>query len=103
MSLIDLSGNLLFAAFIAYLVATLLFGGAIKGSKSDTASKRADKWGKLAIIVTIIGFLAQLGYFITRWIYTGHAPVSNMFEFTTAFGMFLVLSFILIHFIFFID
>ncbi len=52
--------------------------------------KRAEKWGKIAIIVTIIGFLAQLGYFITRWIYTGHAPVSNMFEFTTAFGMFFV-------------
>lgn len=100
MSLIDLSGNLLFAAFVAYLVATLLFGGAIKGSKNDTAAKRADKWGKLAIIVTIIGFLAQLGYFITRWIYTGHAPVSNMFEFTTAFGMFLVLSFIFIYFIY---
>ena len=52
---------------------------------------RAAKWGKLAIVITIIGFLAHLGYFITRWMYTGHAPVSNMFEFTTAFGMFLVL------------
>lgn len=30
MSLIDISGYLLFIAFIAYLVATLLFGGAIK-------------------------------------------------------------------------
>lgn len=100
MSLIDLSGNLLFTAFLAYLIATLLFGGAIKGSQNDTAVARAEKWGKLAIIVTIIGFLAQLGYFITRWIYTGHAPVSNMFEFTTAFGMFIVLSFILIYFLY---
>lgn len=30
MSLIDLSGNLLYVAFICYLVGTLLFGGAIK-------------------------------------------------------------------------
>lgn len=99
MSLIDLSGNLLFIAFICYLVGTLLFGGSIK-DKNNTAANRADKWGKLAVIVTIVGFVAQLGYFITRWIYTGHAPVSNMFEFTTAFGMFIVLSFIVIYFMY---
>ncbi|SOB94204.1 cytochrome c-type biogenesis protein CcsB [Ureibacillus xyleni] len=100
MSLIDLSGNLLFVAFIAYLVGTLLFGGAIKSNKPDGAAKRADNWGKLAIIVTIIGFLAQLGYFITRWIHSGHAPVSNMFEFTTAFGMFIIGAFILIYYMY---
>ncbi|QCR32089.1 c-type cytochrome biogenesis protein CcsB [Lysinibacillus sp. SGAir0095] len=100
MSLISLSGNLLFVAFIAYLVGTLLFGGAIKGTKPDGAEKRADKWGKLALIVTIIGFLAHLGYFITRWIYKGHAPVSNMFEFTTAFGMFIIAAFILIYYMY---
>ncbi|MFJ5764439.1 c-type cytochrome biogenesis protein CcsB [Lysinibacillus sp. NPDC093210] len=98
MSLINLSGNLLFVAFVAYLVATLLFGGAIK--QSNASGKNTDKWGKLAITVTIVGFLAQLGYFITRWIHTGHAPVSNMFEFTTAFGMFIVAAFILIYFIY---
>ncbi|MGE7941914.1 c-type cytochrome biogenesis protein CcsB [Lysinibacillus xylanilyticus] len=98
MSLIDISGYLLYVAFIAYLVATLLFGGSIK--QSNATGKNTDKWGKLAIIVTIIGFLSQLGYFITRWIYTGHAPVSNMFEFTTAFGMFIVAAFILIYFIY---
>ncbi|CAM5706150.1 C-type cytochrome biogenesis protein CcsB OS=Lysinibacillus sphaericus OX=1421 GN=LS41612_16655 PE=4 SV=1 [Lysinibacillus sphaericus] len=98
MSLIDLSGNLLFVAFLAYLVATLLFGGAIK--QSNASGKNTDKWGKLAIVVTIIGFLSQIGYFITRWVHTGHAPVSNMFEFTTAFGMFIVGAFILIYFIY---
>ncbi|PYF05764.1 c-type cytochrome biogenesis protein CcsB [Ureibacillus chungkukjangi] len=100
MSLISLSGNLLFVAFIAYLVGTLLFGGAIKSNKPDGAVNRADKWGRLAIIVTIIGLLAHLGYFITRWIYKGHAPVSNMFEFTTAFGMFIIAAFILIYYMY---
>ncbi|KOY82893.1 c-type cytochrome biogenesis protein CcsB [Lysinibacillus macroides] len=98
MSLIDISGNLLYVAFVAYLMATLLFGGSIK--QANATGKNIDKWGKLAIGVTIIGFLSQLGYFITRWIYTGHAPVSNMFEFTTAFGMFIVGAFILIYFIY---
>jgi len=98
MSLIDISGNLLFVAFIAYLVATLLFGGSIK--QSNATGKNTEKWGKVAIGVTIIGLLSQLGYFVTRWIYSGHAPVSNMFEFTTAFGMFIVGAFILIYFIY---
>ena len=99
MSLIEFSDKFLYIAFMCYLVATFLFGGAIKPSKAHVPT-RAEKWGKLAIIITIIGFLSHLGYFITRWMYTGHAPVSNMFEFTTAFGMFLVLSFIIIYFMY---
>ena len=41
-----------------------------------------------------------MGYFITRWIAAGHAPVSNLFEFTTFFGMMLVGAFIFIYFIY---
>lgn len=93
----QISSNLLYAAFIFYLVATFLFGGAIKDKQTKD---RDQKWGKLGIIVTIIGFLAQLGYFITRWIASGHAPVSNLFEYTTFFGMMLVLAFIIIYFIY---
>ena len=99
MSLINISSSLLFFAFIAYLVATLFFGGAVKGAQQD-ASVSNKRWGKIAITITIIGFIANLGYFVTRWIYAGHAPVSNMFEFTTAFGMFVVGAFILIYFIY---
>ncbi|KOO49176.1 c-type cytochrome biogenesis protein CcsB [Viridibacillus arvi] len=100
MSLIDLSGNLLFVAFVAYLIATLLFGGAVKGGSKGESADAGKKWGSLAIIITLVGFIANLGYFITRWVYAGHAPVSNMFEFTTAFGMFVVGAFILIYFIY---
>lgn len=99
MSLIEVSDRALYIAFMAYLVATFLFGGAIQPSKQHVPA-RAQKWGKLAIIITIVGFIANLTYFITRWMYTGHAPVSNMFEFTTAFGMFLVLAFIVIYFMY---
>lgn len=102
MNLLSLSGNLLFVAFIAYLIATFFFGGAVKNShdKTEAASRHADRWGKLAISITIIGFISHLSYFITRWVYTGHAPVSNMFEFTTAFGMFIVLAFIVMYFMY---
>ncbi|MFC4712372.1 c-type cytochrome biogenesis protein CcsB [Planococcus dechangensis] len=96
MTLADISSNLLYVAFIAYLLATFVFGGAVKGNK-EGSFKSEQRWGKVAITITVIGFLSQLGYFITRWIVTGHAPVSNMFEFTTAFGMTLVGGFIILY------
>lgn len=99
MTLVDISGNLLFFAFVCYLVATLLFGGAVKGSKTEESASEK-RWGKLGITVTILGFISNLGYFVTRWIAAGHAPVSNLFEFTTAFGMMIVGAFILIYFIY---
>lgn len=99
MDLVAVSSNLLFVSFIAYLIATVFFGGAIKKSKSEKAYHNS-KWSTIGLVVTIVGFISHLGYFITRWIASGHAPVSNMFEFTTAFGMMLVGSFILLFFMY---
>jgi cytochrome c-type biogenesis protein CcsB len=99
MGLAALSANLLLVSFIAYLVATLFFGGAVKGAKSEATYKN-NRWGKIAITITVIGFITHVGYFITRWMASGHAPVSNMFEFTTAFGMMLVGAFILLYYLY---
>ncbi|MEH7075646.1 c-type cytochrome biogenesis protein CcsB [Neobacillus drentensis] len=95
-----ISSNLLFISFILYLVATLFFGGSIKDKKTGNEKEGTNRWGKIAVLLTIVGFISQLGYFITRWIAAGHAPVSNMFEFTTFFGMALVGAFIVIYFIY---
>jgi cytochrome c-type biogenesis protein CcsB len=94
-----ISSNLLYIAFVLYLVATFFFGGAIKEKKGQAETKQ-NRWAIIAITVTIVGFVSQIGYFITRWIAGGHAPVSNLFEFTTFFGMMLVGAFILIYFIY---
>jgi len=96
MSLADISSNLLYVAFIAYLIASFVFGGAVKGNKERSFDSE-NRWGKVAFAITILGFLANLGYFFTRWGATGHPPLSNMFEFTTAFGMTLVGGFIVIY------
>lgn len=99
--MVNLSANLLYTAFVLYLIATLVFGGAIKEKKTDDLDKQnPNRWSKIGITITIVGFIAQLGYFITRWIASGHAPVSNLFEFTTFFGMALVGAFIVIYFIY---
>ena len=94
--MVNLSSNLLYIAFVLYLVATLFFGGAIKDKRWSQGHQHVNNWSKIGIMVTIIGFVAQLGYFIIRWIASGHAPVSNLFEFTTFFGMALVGAFIII-------
>ncbi|RFU69579.1 c-type cytochrome biogenesis protein CcsB [Bacillus sp. V59.32b] len=94
MDFASLSSNLLYIAFILYLVATLFFGGAIRVKGSLTIINR---WAKIGFIITIVGFITQVGYFITRWIAAGHAPVSNLFEFIAFFGMVLVGAFIIIY------
>lgn len=98
--MVTISSNLLYIAFVLYLVATLFFGGAIKAKKGNEEKKGTNRWGKIAVFITIVGFISQVGYFITRWIAAGHAPVSNLFEFTTFFGMCLVGAFIVIYFIY---
>ncbi|AOV08095.1 c-type cytochrome biogenesis protein CcsB [Sporosarcina ureilytica] len=99
MELASLSSNLLLISFFAYLIATLFFGGAVKGAKSQ-ASYGNSRSGTIGIVITIIGFLTHVGYFITRWMASGHAPVSNMFEAVTALGMMLVAAFILLYYLY---
>ncbi|WP_312095011.1 c-type cytochrome biogenesis protein CcsB [Niallia sp.] len=96
--MIDLSSNLLYAAFLLYLTATFLFGGAIRDRRKEY--KKPTNWAKVAISTTILGFGAHAGYFIARWYAAGHAPVSNLFEFITAFSMMFVLAFIVLYFLY---
>ncbi|MRH42357.1 c-type cytochrome biogenesis protein CcsB [Aquibacillus halophilus] len=95
--LVTLSSNSLYLAFILYLLATFFFAGTIRDKRSEGSKTFSSK---IAITLTIIGFASQIFYFITRWIVSGHAPVSNLFEYTTFFGMMLVFAFIIIYFIY---
>src|SRR5690625_7990370 len=97
MTLVGLSATMLYTAFGLYSIATILFGFGIK-TKDNKGEK--NKTGTIAIWVTIIGLVAQIIYFITRWIAGGHAPLGNLFEFMTFLGMSLVLGFIIIYFIY---
>ncbi len=92
------SSNLLYISFIMYLIATLFFGGSIR--QKNTTETNQKKWGFIGIFLTLIGFASQLGYFFLRWGASGHAPVSNLFEFTTFFGMMLVGAFIILYFMY---
>lgn len=97
MTLTTLSGIMLYTAFGLYSIATILFGVSIKDNNKE---EKKPVTGTIAISLTIVGLAAQIGYFFTRWVAGGHAPLSNMFEFTTFLGMSLVLAFIIIYLIY---
>lgn len=99
-NLTQVSSALLYAAFVLYLLAMLFFGGSIRQKKDEREIPKTNRWSTIAMMITIIGFISQIGYFITRWIAAGHAPVSNFFEFGTFFGMMLVGAFIVIYYIY---
>ncbi|UED82625.1 c-type cytochrome biogenesis protein CcsB [Lysinibacillus sp. CD3-6] len=90
--MLSMSGNSLSGAFILLLIAIFPFGLAVKSS--------GQTFKRLGLILTYSAFVLQLCYFILRWIAVKHAPVSNMYEFMTFFGIMLTASFLIIHFLY---
>ena len=88
-SLIELSSQSLFLSFLLLLLAIIPIAAAIQSNK---------KWmGRMGLALTFLAFILQLIYFTCRWAAIGHAPVGNMYEFMTFFGIMLVGSTLLIH------
>jgi ABC-type transport system involved in cytochrome c biogenesis permease subunit len=97
--MIEISSYLLGGAFFVYLLASIMAWGAVFSKKKVEVSI-SSKGDRAALTFSIIGFLLQIGYFITRWIGSAHVPVSNMFEFTTFFSMMMVLAHLIIYMIY---
>lgn len=91
-NMISFSSSSLFFSFIVLLIAIVPFGIAVKSRKQVAV--------KIALMLTVIGFVAQLIYFILRWTASGHAPVSNLNEFLTFFGIMLIGSFLVFYYLY---
>lgn len=91
-SLLSLSSTALYISFFAYLIAIIPFGLSVKSPKKI--------FSRIGIGLTTIGFVLQLVYFATRWYVAGHAPVSNMYEFMTFFGIMLIGSFLIMYYLY---
>ncbi|WP_336634794.1 c-type cytochrome biogenesis protein CcsB [Lysinibacillus fusiformis] len=91
-TLLSFSSNALFIAFILLLIAIVPLGLAVKS--------KGRMFGKLGILLTYAAFVLQLVYFVMRWVAVDHAPVSNMYEFMTFFGIMLTASYLIIHFLY---
>ncbi|WP_042470516.1 c-type cytochrome biogenesis protein CcsB [Bacillus ndiopicus] len=88
----SISSNALLLAFILLLIAIVPFGFATK-------SRHTVSW-KSALALTWIAFILQIIYFVCRWKAVGHAPVSNMYEFMTFFGIMLIGAVLLISYLY---
>ncbi|GLY12476.1 c-type cytochrome biogenesis protein CcsB [Pseudobacillus badius] len=91
-SFIELSSTALYISFFIYLIAIVPWGLSVKSKKKAFA--------RIGLVLTIAGFVLQLFYFISRWYVSGHAPVSNLYEFMTFFGIMLVGSFLIMYYLY---
>ncbi|RAL22670.1 c-type cytochrome biogenesis protein CcsB [Thermoflavimicrobium daqui] len=96
----QLMENLLLCTFFLYLLSSVAFVMGIKGKKGEEPKQRERKWGNIAVGLAIIGVVFQIAFTITRIFISGHFPTSNMFEFTAFLCFTVVLSFIVLFFIY---
>lgn len=102
MNLLDWSNSSLITAIVLYIVAFLAFVVSVLGKtwRSKDPERHMTKWGWRAFAVTVLAFCSQISYFVTRWIFQGHTPLSNLFEFMVFLSMMIVLAFLVIYFIY---
>ena len=86
-TMLSISNGLITTAFFILLVSLIPLALSVKSKK-----KRSEN---IAIIMIVIAFLMQIGYFLLRWIATGHAPVSNMYEFIATFSIMIILGYLI--------
>lgn len=97
--MIALSNWLLNIAFILYVFATIFFVIAVTGKKwaGREPKEHEKRFGGIAYAIAVIGFLAQAGYIVTRWIASGHSPTSNMFEFMAFLDFCIILAYLILY------
>ena len=102
MSMETLSGYGLLAAFIFYTLSFIGFFIGLAGSKFSKRDPKAhiQRWAKIGFSLSLVGFAGHLVYFISRWIYGGHIPVSNMYEYMTFFSLTIALAFVVFYLLF---
>ena len=77
-----------FAALAIYFAATLL--------QFAAAAFKNERIAKLAWLALLVGFALNSGYMVARGVIAGRLPLSNQFEFSTAFAWGIALIFIVL-------
>ncbi|MFM1652766.1 cytochrome c biogenesis protein CcsA [Brevibacillus sp. B_LB10_24] len=99
MDYLKLSDNLLLISFFIYLIASIVFTVAITGKRwaNRDPELHTKRYGNIGFIITVVGFLTQLGYVVTRWMGGGHSPTSNMFEFMAFLSFTIIFAFLVLY------
>jgi cytochrome c-type biogenesis protein CcsB len=95
--IISLSGYLFFLVFAAYLVSAFLYIGRITLRRRDAKHfALADNLGAWGFRLAIAGVVFHLLAMCVRWWGSGHAPMSNMFEYMSFLGWSIMLFFVIL-------
>ena len=99
MSLEQFSNGSLVAALLLYAVSFFIYTIAVVGRRWSNRDAKAHerKWSRAAFVLAISGLVLHLTFFFTRWIYAGHIPTSNMFEFMTFLAMMITIAFLILY------
>lgn len=94
----EFSSGMYLGAFIGYLLSSISYVIGVTGRKMKIfkGESKQNVWTKWGYIIAILGVLSQLVGMITRWIASGHAPVSNMYEYMSFWSFTIMLAFVLI-------
>ncbi|MDK8179441.1 MULTISPECIES: c-type cytochrome biogenesis protein CcsB [unclassified Paenibacillus] len=99
--LLEISQDAYLIAFFLFCIAFIMFVFAMAGNKKKSnPAVHERRWGTISFVITLIGLVAQIVYFITRWIGGGHIPVSNMYEFMSFLSMMIIGAFIVMYLIY---
>jgi ABC-type transport system involved in cytochrome c biogenesis permease subunit len=99
---LNFSSNAFIVAFYLYCASFISYAIAVAGKRWSNREPEAhtSRWGKIGFGAAVLGWLAHLTFFFTRWYGGGHIPTSNMYEFMTFLGMAIMLAFIVVHLIY---
>ena len=102
MNWLELSSNAFITAFALYCASFISYAIAVAGKRWSNREPQVhtNLWGKIGFTGAVLGWIAHLTFFFTRWYAGGHIPTSNMYEFMTFLGMAIMMAFIIVHLIY---
>ncbi|RRJ66369.1 c-type cytochrome biogenesis protein CcsB [Paenibacillus oralis] len=102
MIFLEISRAAFMIAFFLYCAAFIFYIVAVTGKtwRNRDPKRHENKWGRLSFATSSLGLLSHLVYCGTRWAYSGHVPVSNMYEFMTFLSMMIMIAFTVVFLIY---
>lgn len=96
------SSNAFIVAFFLYCFSFVGYAVAVGGRRWSNRDPEAHtkRWGRIGFTLAVLGWIAHLVFFFTRWKGGGHIPTSNMYEFMTFLGMAIMFAFIIVNLIY---
>lgn len=95
MNFLEISRIGFMCAFFLYCTAFIFYVIAVTGKtwRNHDPERHETKWGRISFAASSLGLISHLIYCGTRWAYSGHVPVSNMYEFMTFLSMMIMIAF----------